>query len=93
LEAAAALKRWIQWAVRSRLKPFARAARTVRKHLHGILAYLQTRLTNATVEGFNTKLRMIARRAYGFHSPSALIAMLFLVSGGIELNPPIPTRS
>jgi len=93
LEAAAALKRWIQWAVRSRLKPFVRAAKTVRKHLHGIIAYLETHLTNATVEGLNTKLRMVARRAYGFHSASALISMLFLVSGGIELNPPLPTRS
>lgn len=92
-EAVAALKRWIQWAIRSRLKPFVRAAKTVRKHLDGIVAYLHTHLTNATVEGFNTKLRMVARRAFGFHSASALISMLFLVSGGIQLNPPLPTRS
>lgn len=32
-----ALKRWISWALRSRLEPFVRAARTVRKHFDGIL--------------------------------------------------------
>ena len=44
------------------------------------------------VEGINNKLRVIARRAYGFHSPGALISMLFLCCGGMELAPPLPTR-
>ena len=29
---------------------------------------------------------------YGFHSHGALISMLFLCCGGIELAPPLPTR-
>jgi hypothetical protein len=33
---------------------------------------------------------MIARRAYGFHSPPPLIAMLYLCCGGIKLDPPLP---
>jgi transposase len=41
-------------------------------------------------EGLNNKLRTISRRAYGFHSAEALIAMLFLNSGGIELSPRLP---
>ena len=47
--------------------------RTIRKHAEGILAYLDTKMTNGPVEGINNKLRVIARRAYGFHSPGALI--------------------
>ena len=88
-----ALEHWLSWASRSRLKPFARVARTIRKHLDGILAYVRTRLTNGFTEGTNNKLRMVARRAFGFHSPQPLIAMLFLTCGGIQLNPPLPTRS
>ena len=57
-----------------------------------ILAYLDTKMTNGPVEGFNNKLRVIARRAYGFHSHGALISMLFLCCSGIELAPPLPTR-
>ena len=65
----------------------------IRKHAVGIiLAYLDTRMTNGPVEGINNKLRVIARRAYGFHSHGALISMLFLCCGGIELAPPLPTR-
>ena len=49
---------------------------------------LDTKMTNGPVEGINNKLRVIARRAYGFHSHGALISMLFLCCGGIELAPP-----
>jgi len=85
-----ALDEWLAWASRSRLKPFVKAARTIRKYKEGILAYIDERHTNARVEGINNRLRMIARRAFGFHGSDSLIAMLFLCCGGIELNPPLP---
>lgn len=88
--ARSALADWLAWASRSRLKPFVRVARTIRKYLEGIIAYVKTRLTNGLVEGLNNKLRMIARRAFGFHGPEPLIAMLFLTCGGIQLDPPLP---
>jgi transposase len=90
-EASDLLDEWLAWAARSRLRPIVKLARTVRKHAAGILAYLDTKMTNEPVEGINNKLRVIARRAYGFHSHSALISMLFLCCGGIELAPPLPT--
>jgi len=87
-----ALKKWIAWAVRSRLQPFVKAGRTIREHLEGVMAYIGERLTNGVVEGINTRLRMIARRAFGFHSADALIGMAYLCCGKIELNPPLPGR-
>jgi transposase len=81
---------WLTWASRSRLKPFVVLARTIRKHKDGILAYIKDRLTNGIVEGINNRLRMIARRAFGFHSAEALMGMLFLCCGGIQLHPPLP---
>jgi len=85
-----ALTEWLAWASRSRLDAFVKLARTVRKYKQGILAYIQHRLTNGVVEGINNRLRAIARRAFGFHSPKPLIAMLFLCCGGISLDPPLP---
>jgi transposase len=55
------------------------------------LAYLDARMTNGPVEGINSKLRVIARPAYGFHSAGALMSMLFLCCGGIEIAPALPT--
>ena len=86
-----ALEDWLAWASHSKLKPFVKAARTIRKHFDGIVAYFEERLTNGIVEGFNNKLRMIARRAFGFHTPDPLISMLHLRCGGIQLDLPVPT--
>lgn len=88
--AAEALRSWLAWASRSKLAPFVRMARTIREHFQGVLAYVRTRVTNALAEGINNKLRMVARRAYGFHGSQALISMLFLTCGGIKLSPPLP---
>lgn len=85
-----ALERWLGWASRSRLKPFVRLARTIRQHRDGIVTYLFLRLTNGLVEGLNNRIRMVARRAFGFHSASALIAMMYLVCGGLQLEPTLP---
>ena len=85
-----ALREWLSWASRSRLKPFVKVARTIRQHLSGILGYIKDRMTNALAEGINNRLRMIARRSYGFHSHHPLIAMLLLCFSGIPLSPPLP---
>ncbi|GMU63250.1 MAG: hypothetical protein AMXMBFR34_50130 [Myxococcaceae bacterium] len=89
--AARELTRWCNWASRSRLKPFVKLARTIKQFSAGILAYIRTGLSNGPTEGLNNKTRLITRRAYGFHSAQALIAMIFLCCGGITLSPPLPS--
>lgn len=80
-----AIEAWIAWAQRSRLTPFVRLARTVRKHLDGILAFIDSRLTNARLEGMNNKIRLLSHRAYGFHSADPLIATVYLCCSKITL--------
>ena len=83
----AKLQEWINWASRSRLPAFVKVAKTIREHLDDIVAYVRHRLTNGVVEGLNNKARLLTRRAYGFHSASAAIAMIMLCCTGIELQP------
>jgi len=85
-----ALESWRKWATRSRLKPFVKLAGTIKRHAHGVIAYVRTGLSNGPTEGLNNKTRMITRRAYGFHRAQALISMIFLCCGGITLSPPLP---
>ncbi len=82
-------KGWLAWATRSRLRPFVRLARTIRTHLDGVLAAIQTGLTNARLEGINNKIRLLSHRAYGFHSAKSLIATIYLCCAGVQL--PVPT--
>ncbi len=81
---------WLAWAFRSRLRPIIKAARTIKRYKEDILRYVKARLTNGIVEGFNTRTRMVTRRAFGFHSAKPLIAMIYLCCARIELNPALP---
>jgi transposase len=83
----ALLTKWCSWASRSRLPSFARTATTIREHMDGIVAYVRWRLTNGPVEGLNAKARLITRRAYGFHSAEAVLAMIMLCCSNLELRP------
>ena len=83
------LRAWLAWASRSRLAPFVKLARTLRKHRDGILAAIELGVSNGRMEGINNKIGVIKHRAYGFHSAAALIAMVFLCCSGIQVTMPI----
>jgi transposase len=82
------LGRFCSRASRSRMAAFLRLARTVRKHHAGILAAVRLGITNARSEALNNKVRLITRRAYGFHSAQAALALVMLTCGPITLQPP-----
>ena len=86
-EAPERLDAWLAWASRSRLKPFIKLARTIRKHKPGVLAAIELGLSNGRLEALNSKVRLLSHRAYGFHSADALIAMIYLCCAGIHLAP------
>jgi transposase len=84
------LERWLAWACRSRLAPFVKLSKALRKRKAQIRVLLKYRLTQGLVESVNTRIRLIARRAFGFHSAEALIALAMLSLGG--LCPALPGR-
>lgn len=82
---------WLAWAKRSRLPAFIKLAKTIERYAPLIRNTLDHGLSNARSEATNTHLRLLTRRAYGYHSPDALIAMAMLTRGG--LCPPLPGRT
>ncbi len=82
---------WLSWARRSQLPAFVKLARAIERYRPLILNTLEHELSNARSESTNTHLRVLTRRAYGFHTPDALIAMAMLTRGG--LCPPLPERT
>jgi transposase len=89
-EAIGSLERWLQWARRCRIGPFVALARTITYYRADIEATLLHGVNNGRVESLNTKVRLIARRAFGFRSAQALIALSELTLGG--LCPSLPGR-
>ena len=82
------LRAWLSWASRSKLRPFVKLARTIREHREGIVAAIRLGLSNARLEGLNSKVRLISHRSFGFHSATPLIALIYLCCGGIEIDLP-----
>jgi transposase len=82
------IDRWCAVAARSRIPPMINAARTIRRRRDGLAAALATRTTNGLAEGLNNTIRMCVRRARGFHSPQAALALAMLTCGPITLTLP-----
>jgi len=88
-KARAFLMRWTRSALLSRLEPFRRFARTVREHIEGIVGHFTWGRTNSRLEGINNKIKLAIHRAFGFHSLPALMAMVYLCCGGLDLSAPL----
>lgn len=81
--AKAALNKWLSWAVRSRLEPVKAFAKTVKSHFAGIMRYFQSRLTSGMMEGLNSRIQEIKRRARGFRNIGNFIDMIYLEAAGL----------
>jgi transposase len=86
--APAHLNAWLAWASRSRLQPFVKLARTIRRHQAGILAAIGLGLSNGRLEGLNSRIRLISHRSFGFHSAQPLTALVYLCCSNITI--PLP---
>lgn len=64
------LARWTTMAMRSRLDPFKKFARTLRQHRRELLNWFAARglFAHGATEGFNNKARITTRKAYGFRN-------------------------
>ena len=82
------IKRLLSRLARSRLDPFIRLGKTIRKHRDGILAAIRLGINQGRTEALNNKVRLITRRAYGFHSAHAALALIMLTCGPVTLHLP-----
>ena len=89
-EALTALDDWLAWARRCQIPEFVALYHRIVKHRPTIEATLTHGLSNALVESTNTKIRVLARMAYGFKKPENLIALAVGDRGGY--CPPLPGR-
>jgi transposase len=84
---------WYAWAIRSRLEPMKRVAAMIKRHLDGILNAIVRRVTNARLEGLNTKIQHLKRSARGFRNRDRFRAAIYFHLGGLDLYPGSLTHS
>ena len=66
--ASGSFEKLIAFLEQTQVPELLRLARTLKKWKPQILGYFQNRLTNGMVEGFNNKIKLVKRMAYGYRS-------------------------
>ena len=74
------------WMMHSRLFPMKEFAKLIRNHWNEILNYFEHRYTNAILEGMNSIIQNIKRRARGFRNDEYFKTMIYLGCGKLDLN-------
>lgn len=78
---------WYGWAVRSRLAPVKKVAGMLKRHLAGVLRFVQHPITNGVAEGLNSKIMTIKRKAGGFRNSANFTTAIYFHCGGLDLYP------
>ncbi len=84
---------WLAWAQRCRLDPMVRVARTIRRHLWGIVNAIVLKVTNAGSESLNAKIQRLKKWACGYRNRERFKAAILFHLGGLELYPEGVRRS
>lgn len=79
------LDQWCSRAMRSKLEPMKKVARTLRDKRELILNWFRAhgQISMGVIEGFNNKLKLITRKAYGFRTQEAYETALYHNLGGL----------
>jgi transposase len=85
-----ALTHWLAEARGSQIAEFTHLATRIEAIRDRIEATLDHGLSNALVESVNTRIRLLTRIAFGYHSPRPLIALAMLSQG--PYRPQLPGR-
>jgi transposase len=81
--AAQFLDYWTWRALRSRIEPMKKVARTLRTHEELLLNWFRAKgeISSGAVEGLNNKIRVVTRRSYGFRTYAAMEIALYHTLG------------
>jgi transposase len=83
---------WYKTANKSRLESIKTFVKTIRKHEHRLLPFVENRLTNAISEGINRIIKIVKNRASGFRNLYAFSDLIYLTVGDLDIPAQIPAR-
>jgi transposase len=87
------LLHWCTCVMRSKVEPMKDVAAMVRRHIDGIVAWAQTRMTNGFLEALNRLFQAAKRRARGYKRFNPIKTVIFLIAGKLDfraVNPHAP---
>ena len=87
------LDQWCTRAMRSKIDPMKKVARSLRSHRELILNWFRAKgaISAGTVEGFNNKAKLTTRKAYGFRTYEGIQTALYHALGDLP-QPEFPHK-
>lgn len=82
----AMLRKWYNWAVRSRIEEVHDFADLVKNNWDGILNYFNGRLTSGIMESINSVVQSARNRARGYRNVENFITMIYLLGGKLDME-------
>jgi hypothetical protein len=79
--------KWLDNIATAKIPEFDKVARMLERYSYGIVSYFKHKVTNAASEGFNTKINVIKRRAYGFRDMEYFMLKIIQLCGISSRNP------
>jgi transposase len=80
-------KKWNRQVMASKLDPLKSVARTLKKHLDGIVSVLKYRFCNAIAEGMNSRIQLMVQKACGYRNKERLKTDILFHFGGLSMDP------
>jgi transposase len=80
------IKKWCDWVKESEIFNMVKVAKTIERHLNGIVMWYQTRITNGILEGFNSLIQAAKAKARGYSTKKNLINIAYLLLGKLDLS-------
>ncbi len=80
-------KRWLSWAMRCRLEPMKKVAKTVKEHLWEIINAIILKVSNGPAESINSRIKTVKIRSRGFRNVDRLMNAIYFYLGGLDLYP------
>jgi transposase len=80
------LKKWYFWATHSRIPQIVKAAKTIKNHWDGIVAWADTKLTNGLLEGINSVFQAAKAKARGYKRTDTIITVIYLLTGKLDFS-------
>jgi len=71
------LKSWCRRAMATKIQKLITLAKTLLRHMGGILSWFTHRINSGRMEGINNKIRTMTRSAYGYRDETFFILKLF----------------
>jgi len=80
------LKGVISWCQRSRLEPFIKLGKSLKRHTDGILGYFKNYTTSAAIESVNGLLQLARKRARGYRTFRNFQAIAYWIAGRLDIQ-------